>query len=133
MQNKTIGVDTSVSSPTSTFVIDEVTANSENVTITHSFPVDLPAEAYYGYIHASNVQYFMSKLLGNALSLVDTSIPNKEQNRAMKHLLRKQFDEAIMDVHKMAWPLNTGDINAMKSQAAATQPAQNGYILQPES
>jgi hypothetical protein len=132
MKNTTIGVDPTISyssdGPVSAF-------SSTSAIDTPAAPIDfskLPEGTYYGFIHASNVQYYMAKLLGNALSLVDSSIPNKEQNKAMKHLLRKQFDSALMDVHNMAWP-SSNDPACQKGHQASNTPVGNGYMLQPES
>jgi len=37
-------------------------------------------------------------LLTSVLRTVDASIPNKDQNRAVKHILRKEFDAAYISV-----------------------------------
>jgi hypothetical protein len=97
-------------------------------------PMRTPAEnEIYGYIHSSNAQYFMACLLGTVLSQIDASVPNKDQNKAMKHLVRKAFDSAVMDVHRMAWPPSS-DPQKDKQSAAMTGAGMqtNGYILQPE-
>lgn len=43
-------------------------------------------------------------LLASVLGTIDASIPNKEQNRAVKHLVRKQFDDAYIDIQRRAYP-----------------------------
>jgi hypothetical protein len=141
MKNTTIGVD-----PLGNFTSDGPLSVYVNTTAAEvptgnsapSLPAAMrtPAEnEIYGYIHSSNAQYFMGRLLGNVLSLVDASIPNKDQNKATKHLTRKAFDSALMDIHNMAWP-SLGDPTKDKQSAAMTGSAiqiGNGYILQPES
>jgi hypothetical protein len=127
--------------PPSSLTPDNFTANpaetpkaSESFTPPPPPEIDfakLPKGTYIGYIHTSNVQYFVARLLGNAISLLDATIPNKDQNKAVKHLLRKEFDRAILDVHKMAWPLTEGDVESMKAQQSVTSIV-DGYILQPE-
>ncbi len=135
------GVDSSVTSAATTLTVDNFTANpAETPKASEPFypppppefdPTKLPKGTYFGYIHASNVQYFVARLLCNCISLLDATIPNKDQNKAVKHLLRKEFDRAILDVHKMAWPLTDGDLDNMKAQQAVTS-VTDGYILQPE-
>jgi uncharacterized protein (DUF697 family) len=43
-------------------------------------------------------------LLGSVLGTIDASIPNKEQNRAVKHIIRKDFDEAYYDILRRSFP-----------------------------
>lgn len=112
------------STPSTTLTVDNVTANPTDETSTGV------ENLYYGYIHASSVQYYLAKLLSNTLSQVDASIPNKEQNKAMKHLLRKQFDSTLLAIHEMAWPLTKADLNAMKQRQVAGTSLENGYVLQ---
>ena len=132
------GTEASVSSiPSPTVTIDNVTGNSTGFTgtanIPPSDPIDfskIPEGTYYGFIHASNAQYYVARLLGNVLSQIDASVPNKDQNKAMKHLVRKEFDRAIMDVNQMAWP-SIGGLDCQKAQQVVTGLI-DGYILQPE-
>ena len=128
MKNTTIGLDTSLNSPTTTISIDEAKTNQANTTISLTTnPIEnLPEGTYFGFIHASNVQIDLAKLLANVLSQIDASVPNKDQNRAMKHLIRKQFDKTLMEIHEMAWP-SLGDPN----QQNACPPV-SGYILEPQ-
>jgi hypothetical protein len=43
-------------------------------------------------------------LLASVLGTIDASIPNKDQNKAVKHLIRKHFDDAYYDVLKRFYP-----------------------------
>jgi hypothetical protein len=43
-------------------------------------------------------------VLGNVLGAIDASIPNKEQNKAVKHIVRTSFDEAYYDILRRAYP-----------------------------
>jgi hypothetical protein len=43
-------------------------------------------------------------LLTSVLRTVDASIPNKDQNRAVKHILRKEFDAAYISVMESVYP-----------------------------
>jgi hypothetical protein len=63
-----------------------------------------------------NLQLLLSSVLGT----IDASIPNKDQNKAVKHIIRKAFDDAYIDILRRAYPNSdygfAGD-----------------YMLQPES
>jgi hypothetical protein len=43
-------------------------------------------------------------LLGSVLGTIDASIPNKEQNKAVKHIIRMAFDEAYSDILRRSYP-----------------------------
>lgn len=43
-------------------------------------------------------------LLSNILSTIDASMPNKDQNRAVRHLIRKAFDESYFQILKESYP-----------------------------
>lgn len=43
-------------------------------------------------------------LLGSVLTSIDASIPNKDQNKATKHIIRKQFDEVYFRILKLYHP-----------------------------
>lgn len=43
-------------------------------------------------------------LLANVVGVVDASIPNKEQNRAVKDIIRKQFDGVWIEIERLCWP-----------------------------
>ena len=137
MKNTTIGVDPSTSASSLTYTSDGPVSASSAINECAAPPAEMktPAEnEIWGYIHASNVQMFMARLLGTVLSQIDASVPNKDQNKAMKHLVRKAFDETILDIHGMAWP-SLGDPQKDKQSAAMTGAGMqtgNGYILQPE-
>jgi hypothetical protein len=46
----------------------------------------------------------MQILLASVLGSIDASIPNKDQNKAVKHIIRKQFDDAYVDIQRRAYP-----------------------------
>jgi hypothetical protein len=51
----------------------------------------------------------MQILLDSVLGTIDASVPNKDQNRAIKHLLRKQFDDAYLNIQRLSYPdMNLG-------------------------
>ena len=43
-------------------------------------------------------------MLASVLGTIDASVPNKDQNKAIKHLVRKQFDDAYCDIMRRAYP-----------------------------
>jgi hypothetical protein len=43
-------------------------------------------------------------LLASVLGAIDASIPNKDQNKAVKHIVRTQFDEAYFDILRRSYP-----------------------------
>lgn len=43
-------------------------------------------------------------LLSNILSTIDASIPNKDQNRAVRHLIRKAFDDSYFHILRLSYP-----------------------------
>lgn len=46
----------------------------------------------------------LTVLLANVLGAVDAAIPNKDQNKAVKHIVRTAFDGAYMDILQRAYP-----------------------------
>lgn len=46
----------------------------------------------------------MRLLLGEVIGVIDASIPNKDQNRAIKHLVRSAFDRAYFDINSRVYP-----------------------------
>jgi hypothetical protein len=52
----------------------------------------------------ASVEAYFRKLLTTTIALVDTSIPNKDQNRAFKHLFRKAMDQEFIHLHNLAYP-----------------------------
>ena len=43
-------------------------------------------------------------LLASVLGTIDASVPNKDQNKAIKHLVRKQFDDAYCNILERSYP-----------------------------
>jgi hypothetical protein len=43
-------------------------------------------------------------LLASVLGTIDASMPNKEQNKAVKHIIRKDFDDAYFDILRRSYP-----------------------------
>lgn len=71
----------------------------------------------------SNVVPNMRVLLGEMLRLVDASIPNKDQNRSMKEILRASFDRAYFSIYTHAFP----DCNYQSGAGYALEPAANHF------
>jgi hypothetical protein len=46
----------------------------------------------------------MRVMLASVLGTIDASVPNKDQNKAIKHLVRKQFDDAYCEIMRRAYP-----------------------------
>lgn len=44
-----------------------------------------------------NLQILLAMVLGD----IDASIPNKDQNKAVKNLVRRQFDEQMLEIQRM--------------------------------
>jgi hypothetical protein len=84
MTQQIAGVDTSVSSPTTTFTVTT-------------------EEHYHGFDEAckllgQTVAPKLRLLRESILEAIDASIPNKDQNRAVKNIVRKQFDKSYTDI-----------------------------------
>jgi len=113
--NTTIGVDTSVSSiPTVT--IDDV-AVAKAATLSYTFTSEPPtvSQIVNGVVTPS-----LQVLLFNVLSVIDASVPNKEQNRAIKRLIHDGFDKAYMEILRESFPesnFQLGPGNAVTPQA----------------
>jgi hypothetical protein len=104
MTNTTIGVDTSatsISSPTITFTTESVTtpAGPEKPLLARPENIGTVCTVV-NEIVTPNLQILLASVLGT----IDASIPNKEQNRAVKHIVRKQFDDAYIDIQRRAYP-----------------------------
>jgi hypothetical protein len=52
----------------------------------------------------ANVIPNLRVLLANVLGAIDASIPNKDQNRALRHIIRTEFDRAHQDILQRAYP-----------------------------
>ena len=127
MKNTTVGVDPTVSSTSSAipYTSDGPVSSSD----THSHPkthqehtephkdceecAAVPAVPYLARPeHVGTVCQVVNGivtpsfqiLLASVLGSVDASIPNKEQNRAVKHIIRKQFDDAYLNIQKLSYP-----------------------------
>lgn len=46
----------------------------------------------------------LAVLLGEMLETVDASVPNKDQNRAVKKIIRNNFDRAYMEILRDCYP-----------------------------
>jgi len=105
MKNVIAGVDTSVSSPTTTLTPDNFTANpadTPKVTeVTSPIPTNFPTVVQ---IVNGVVTPTLEVLLYDVLGVIDASIPNKDQNRAVKRIIHDGFDKAYMDILREAYP-----------------------------
>jgi hypothetical protein len=45
----------------------------------------------------------MRVMLASVLGTIDASVPNKDQKKAIKHLVRKQFDDAYCEIMRRAY------------------------------
>ena len=91
------GVDTSVSSPTTTVTLDNFTANPAD-----DGPDKFIPTVMYTVEHV--VTPALAKLLAKVLSTTDASIPNKDQNKAVKRIIRDEFDETYFRILRGAFP-----------------------------
>ena len=122
MTQKIAGVDTSVSSPTTTVSIGNVTV-PEAGTLTYTFtPTDLEkdrSEVMQHAIHQITIPS-LRMLLTQMLNVIDIAVPNKDQNRAIKRTIREDFDTAYFGILGRAFP------NMAFGQA------EGSYALEPE-
>ena len=51
-----------------------------------------------------NVMPNIRVLLAEVIGALDASIPNKDQNKAVKHIIRSAFDRAYFDILSRAYP-----------------------------
>jgi len=51
----------------------------------------------------------LQDLMRNVLVLLDASIPNKDQNRAVKKFIEKEFDSGFLEILKDTDPQNAGE------------------------
>ena len=66
---------------------------------------DIAAQIKKGNIIVSNVVIpNLMVLLGETLGAIDAAIPNKDQNRAVKHIIRTSFDRTYFDILRRAYP-----------------------------
>ena len=63
-----------------------------------------------------NLQLLLSSILG----VIDASIPNKDQNRAVTHIVRMAFDGAYADILQRSYPGTAFGLS-------------EGYMLKPEN
>ena len=56
------------------------------------------------YIVNSIVIPNLRLLLGNVINAINASVPNKDQNKAITHIVRQSFDEMYFDVLRKAYP-----------------------------
>jgi hypothetical protein len=76
---------------------DEVEIPSSNL------PVDMTN------VIQKSVTESLQTLMRNILSLIDASIPNKDQNRALKKFIEKEFDSAFLEILKDMDYENSGE------------------------
>ena len=68
---------------------------------------DQPAKPDYHttvYIVNSIVIPDLRLLLGRVLNAVNATVPNKDQNKAMTHIVRQAFDDAYYDILRQSYP-----------------------------
>ena len=75
-------------------IVDEFLTGSDEVEI-HPSPV-LPTDVK-NLIRRGVTESFQD-LMRNVLVLIDASIPNKDQNRALKKCVQKEFDSAFVNI-----------------------------------
>ena len=66
-----------------------------------------------------NVMPNIRVLLAEVIGALDASIPNRDQNKAVKHIIRGAFDRAYFDIVSRAYP----DGNFGQSSGYAIEPA----------
>ena len=103
--NPAVSVDPSVASPqqpmTERLVRVERTDEDTVVSTYKLTPPDPPTiPQFFNGCVTPNLQV----LLHDVLSIIDASIPNKEQNRAVKNLIHNGFDKTYMDITSEAYP-----------------------------
>jgi hypothetical protein len=121
------GVDSSVTSVTTTLTPDNFTANPAETPKDAS--LDGPDPIYAGRMAVrlgatasvlnANVIPNLRVLLGETLRAINASIPNKEQNRSVTEIIREAFDRAYFDIYGRAFP-------------DCTYGQSGGYALTPE-
>ena len=121
------GVDRSVQSlPCPTVEVNGVVV--DNATVTFNEAVPSPTTTLTPDKFVPTVMYTvehvvtpaLAKLLAKILSTTDASIPNKDQNRAVKRIIRDEFDETYFRVLRGAFP------DCQVGQSAGS------YALEPE-
>jgi hypothetical protein len=110
MKNQTIGVDPSVSAtgidPAPTATTERVTKiecldeHTFRETTVRSHLDEITVTQVVNGIVIPNLRVMLASVLGT----IDASVPNKDQNKAIKHLIRKQFDDAYSDIVRRAYP-----------------------------
>lgn len=92
----------------------------------NSSSVPTPFECASGYFHEAHANGQLRRLCGKILNTIDASIPNKDQNRAVKAIIRRAIDEAHLALMKMAYPPIEG------SCQETTPPPPGEYWITPE-
>ena len=75
------------------------------------------------HIVNTNVIPNLRLLLAEILGATDAAIPNKEQNKALKHIIRSSFDRTYFDIHQRAYP----DCNYSSGPGYALSPETDRY------
>ena len=122
--NPTIGVDPSVSStqqPMTERLVRVERTDEDTIVSTYKLTPPAPPTIpqFFNGCVTSNIQF----LLHDVLSIIDASIPNKEQNKAVKNLIRNGFDKAWLDMTREAYP----DSNFQMGPGHAIEPYQDKY------
>jgi hypothetical protein len=117
MKNTTVGVDTSLNSPSPTSTIKQAEAvgldPSTGIAATHlSTPgnyvalnsaVVIPTHTVNSAVNQVVIPA-LAKLLAKIISAIEASLPNKDQNRAVKRIVRENFDEAYFRILAGSFP-----------------------------
>jgi hypothetical protein len=146
MKNVIAGIDTSVSSPTTTVSLKESQENLRSCAIKEMkekpgsavdldyIPkfdeVEIPAddgplvdEDSATLMLNAIVTPNLKNLLRSTLRLIEASIPNKDQSKAVKHLVRRQFDDAFVNINRRLFPRNE------IIQLTTLPPSDDSYVL----
>ena len=88
-------------------IVDEFLTGHDEVEIPDTkTPYDLPTGVKN--LIQKQVTESLQALMRNILVLIDASIPNKDQNRAVKKFIQKEFDSAFVESLKDTDPYNSG-------------------------
>ena len=105
-KNTTGGVDSSVTSATTTLTPDDLEKDRSGVMHRAINDIAIPS---------------LRMLLTQVLNVVDVAIPNKDQNKAVKRTIREDFDTAYFGILGRAYP-NVNYANSEGSYALSPAP-----------
>jgi hypothetical protein len=86
-------------------------------------PQPSPNTPTWGMLPIESVRYHLERVVSSTLNLIDAAIPNKDQNRALKHLFRTKIDEAYISQINVAY----ADPNGMQQPGLPP----TGYMIEP--